>query len=582
MPVDSGQLSPLRDRLLGAEPREFLTIREALRPFGRRLLDDLWAIVDDPEIDSARRLRAACALAEFDPADLRHQKAACAAVDMLTREGPLVLGHWIEALRPIRNHLIAPLIQVYEDPGRPKEGYVAACALADYLAHDTDALLRLALEADPKRLAVFVPALKRDPERVRRVLDPEFAAAPQHGASQGEMSEIYRRKANMAVLLLETGLGDRVWPLLKTGTDQSFRTFLIHQFGPSRADPLLLIHQLDAPLEDSIRQALVLALGEYDREDGSPRERVSVIQKLEALYRDDPDSGMHSAVDWLLRRWGKGEELAAIEREMASTGPRAGRRWYVDRHHHTMAIVRGPVEITVSEEGLSCPVRIPRSFSLGTKEVTFEQFDLYRRSIHLGEAEPERPKFPADFVSWYDAARYCRWVSEQEGVPPEEMCFPPMDQIHEGMTPYPDYLTRKGYRLPTEPEWEYCCRDGSMLNRPFGREERWMRYYVWSVVNSQGHSWPVGQLKPNSLGLFDLLGNVYEWCQGFPTTDELRAGRPVTDREETGVISREGCQRGGAFDSRLRNVNCGYRNPNPRDSHYAPVGFRLARTCGPG
>ncbi len=179
LPVDSGQLSPLRDRLLGAEPREFLTIREALRPFGRRLMDDLWEIVDDPEIESARRLRAACALAEFDPANLRHQKAAFAVVDMLTREGPL--GHWIEALRPIRNHLIAPLIQVYEDRGRPEEGYVAACALADYLADDTDALLMVALEADPKRLAVFVPGLKRDPERVRRVLIRNSPQRPSTG-----------------------------------------------------------------------------------------------------------------------------------------------------------------------------------------------------------------------------------------------------------------------------------------------------------------------------------------------------------------------------------------------------------------
>jgi serine/threonine protein kinase/formylglycine-generating enzyme required for sulfatase activity len=582
LPVDSRQLFPLRDWLLSSEPREFLTIREALRPFSLDLVDDLWRKVDDPEIESARRLRAACALAEFDPADSRYRKAASVIVDTLTREGPLAIGYWIEALRPIRNRLIGPLIEVYKDSGRQEQGRVAASVLADYLAADTGALLRLALEADSNRLAVFVPALKRDPDRLRRMLDQELAQAPRQGATEEELSQIYRREANLAVLMLAAGQGDRVWPLLKTGRDQSLRTFLIHQFGSSRADPLVLIHQLDVSCDDSIRQAVVLALGEYGAEDVPPRERVSLIQKLKGVYRDDPDSGIHSAADWLLQRWGKGEEVEVIDRETASTGPCAGRRWFVNRHHHTMAIVRGPVETTLSDDGVSTTVRIPRTFSLGTKEVTIEQFNLYRRSIHLAEAEAERRAFPAEAISWYDAARYCRWVSEQEGVPSKEMCYPPINQIHEGMTMYPDYLTRKGYRLPTEAEWEYCARDGSMLNPPFGGGERWMSYYVWSVLNSQGHSWPVGQLKPNSRGLFDLLGNVYEWCHGFPTVDVTRAGRLPDDREEANVIQGEGWQRGGAFDSRLRNVHCGYRNPNPRDSRYRPVGFRLARTCESG
>ena len=582
LPVDSSQLGPLRDRLLGAEPREFLILRDALRPFRSQLEDDLWSIVENFESESGARLRAAAALADFNPADERHQKSAVAVVNLLTGEGPLQLGHWIEALRPIRRHLITALARLYEDAERPEEGYVAACALADFLAEDADAIMRMALEADPKRLALFVPALKRHPARVRDVLEKEFSTPLEAGASETQMSEAYRRKANMAVILLETGLANRVWPLLRAGADPTFRTYLIHQFGPSRADPQLLIQQIHSAQDDSVRQAVILALGEYGKDDLSPLALATVIERLKVLYREDGDPGTHSAVDWLLRRWGKGEELERIETEIASSGPRAGRRWYVDRHRHTMAIVRGPVEIAANGDSLWCSVRIPRSFCLGTKEVTVEQFNLFRRAVKLPELQAERRDLPADFVSWYDAACYCRWVSEQERIASEQMCFPPIDQIHEGMTLYPDYLTRKGYRLPTEPEWEYFCRDGSVLNPPFGREERWMRYYVWSVLNSQGHSWPVGRLKPNTLGMFDLLGNVFEWCEGFPTDGEIKAGGLATDREVAGAIQGEGWQRGGAFDSRLKNVRCGYRNPNPRGSQYRPVGFRLARTCEAG
>ena len=81
----------------------------------------------------------------------------------------------------------------------------------------------------------------------------------------------------------------------------------------------------------------------------------------------------------------------------------------------------------------------------------------------------------------------------------------------EGMTIPADALQRTGYRLPTEAEWEYACRAGAVTSRYYGRLDRPAGRLCLVQANSQEHAWPCGSLLPNDLGLFDMLGNVYEW-----------------------------------------------------------------------
>ena len=320
----------------------------------------------------------------------------------------------------------------------------------------------------------------------------------------------------MAAILLDLGLGDHVWPLLRSGLDPSLRASLIHEFGPSQVNPLVLIHQLEATTDDSVRQALILRLASTatipcPRESGS--RRLASCSSSPATTRTRasiPRSTGCSGAGRRARSW------TGSRRKWRLTARAAAARWYVNRHHHTMAVVRGPVGLTVKEAEFSCPVRIPRSFAVGTKEVTNEQFDRFRGPAVPGKEDDARKNLPPVSMSWYDAARYCRWLSERENIPSEEMCYPPLDQIREGMKPIPDYLHRKGYRLPTEPEWEYACRAGVPGSRYFGNEEKSVRHYAWTVLSADGHPWPAGLLKPNDLGLFDSLGNVCEWCQGFP------------------------------------------------------------------
>ena len=81
------------------------------------------------------------------------------------------------------------------------------------------------------------------------------------------------------------------------------------------------------------------------------------------------------------------------------------------------------------------------------------------------------------------------------------------------MKTVPDFLDRSGYRLPTEAEWEYACRSGAVTSRYYGGSVELLGQYAWYNQNSKDRAWPCGLVKPNDLGLFDMLGNVYEWCQ---------------------------------------------------------------------
>ena len=145
----------------------------------------------------------------------------------------------------------------------------------------------------------------------------------------------------------------------------------------------------------------------------------------------------------------------------------------------------------------------------------------------------------------------------------------------------PDVLKQPGYRLPTEAEWEYACRAGAVTSRYYGRLEELLGKYAWYSKNSQGRAWPCGQLLPNELGLFDMLGNVYEWCREqyylYPdgevntTTNVMNILLSINEKYPRLL-------RGGGFLYHPASVRSASRHRYAPSNRSASLGFRLART----
>ena len=427
--------------------------------------------------------------------------------------------------------------------------------------------------------------------------------------AEEDKEKLAKRQANAAVALLKMNQPEKVWHLLKRSKepdDPRVRSYLIHRFGPLGADAGAIVKRLDEESDITIQRALILSLGEFEEKSWSADDRNRVTKNLQEIYRTAGDPGLHAASEWLLRSWkqddwlrkvsddwGKNDEqrekrLEEIKHLLAKEKEKTPPQWYVNGQGQTMVAIPGPVEFVMGSPPTEADrrndenqhkKRIGRTFAIASKSVTMEQYQKLAKSYNDGEAKYHRmADLPVIGMSWYQAAAYCNWLSKKEGIDEKEWCY----EIKGDVTKLREnYLSLSGYRLPTEAEMEYVTRAGAVTSRYFGETEELLPKYAWYTKNSQEKTWPVGSLKPNDLGLFDVQGNAYTWCQesykAYPTGKGEEAAE---DKEDELVISptKSRVLRGGSFLYQASVLRSALRNNDVPSYRIFSNGFRVART----
>lgn len=298
--------------------------------------------------------------------------------------------------------------------------------------------------------------------------------------------------------------------------------------------------------------ALHAFLLEYPKSDYTP-EIVHRINKLKKVSYQGPEKGKEWVIEdaglLLLPIPAGNFQMGSAEGGFLGIGKEKGRRKNEGPQH----------EVTISSSFWMAkfPVTISEFITFldsseNKGEISWPAISCPKSEAGNGNGCWDDPNNPMVEINWLDATNFCKWLTARELR---------YNRIPDG------YI----YRLPTEAEWEYCCRAGSLTKFFFGDSENKLIEYAWYKKNSHGKSQRVGQKKPNQWGLHDMLGNVWEWCQDkYGDYSESPAIDPFGSSSGVGFS-----RRGGSWINDADHCRSAYRNHWEAKSAYKYLGFRL-------
>jgi formylglycine-generating enzyme required for sulfatase activity len=431
--------------------------------------------------------------------------------------------------------------------------------------------------------------------------------------------KIGKDRAGAAIAMLRLNMRDEILSALRVRDDPEVLTQFVHRCRERQVTATELLACLqrvdqlrqaktgeDRKIEDRLLFGMLFALGEYQAVDLPAAEHDTFISQLMDWYTHDPSSAIHEATGWLLRQWKLEDEARRVDQTPVPYSQ--DREWFtleINLQTESEPLQTFYLTFVVFPEGeylIGSPadeqdrqadetrhvVRITRQFAVSDSEVTWAQFSAFgdgqRREVWQRQfSRSLAPDEPVFGINWFEAVNYCRWLSMRRGLSEDDQCYGTEPLVadkdpHPGRVQLPDsttwpvHLDRPGFRLPTEAEREIVCRSGTVTRYGFGTDSQLLGQYGWFSDNSDKWSRPVKRLRPNLRGLFDLHGNLWEWCHdwhdAYPNDIVVDWAGPEVGSDRVG--------RGGGFFSDAASCRSSFRRHERASLRYSYLGFRLA------
>ncbi len=544
------------------------------------LKPELWRLVDNADAMTKERFVALILLAGIDRDDSRwkvYGDFIARSILEASADDQSKLREVFEWLAPA----LGPELQrVFRNPEqRPAARLAAARVLASYEKSNTALLLRLLLEGDPAQYQVIYSQLTggSSTASISRGLDDIVSGRRDPTAVPDRLRGI------AAVTYFQLGHRDKALSLIRDRRDLDALTHFVHGHRDRGvAAPSLAEQMLDGQNDELAQYALMLALGDHNPDDLPAETRSRISERLRRLYRTADSRAVHAAAGWLIRRWKLPMTYDVAKRDSLS-GSKRGWFWQelLGTQWSFSVIPAGNYSIGSSEteqhhraDEAVRTIVIPYPVAFADREVSRGDFLRFlkatrRRFPRVWDVSQwtSDKKHPAVAVTWAEAVGFANWLTVESGMSASDVCY---RRGRVGRRAWRLKERCAGFRLPTESEWEVACRAGTETAYSFGDDSAYVASYGWFVTDSGRRSRVGGLLAPNLYGLFDMHGNVFEWC-----SDWYSPGA----KSQRGQVAREfRSVRGGAWPYLPATRRCAFRGKDLPTRRTRDNGFRVVRS----
>lgn len=622
---DPSRVESLKNEFLGSTDVVYLNpLIYVLGPYAQSLRPEMKALFKNPAAESQRRLRAATFLVQHPDGatvqDWTEKEFAFLAEELLksnAEDQPAIR----KLLAPISSRLL-PAIEVhFSDPNQDAAIHVSAAnAVKDFAKDDRGRIAELIASSNPSQFVILFPLIADEPNQAvfnqltSIVADTSFSA----DSSLSETIRKGKRLATAAISLIRLGQNSRISPVFYTTDFPEALSQFVHLAKTEGVTGTQVLACLEASnyFHDNTNAlyACLSLLGEYSLDEFPDVQKRRLVDRVSELYQRHPESKIHGITRWLLISWSKQYIVESFE---STTIPYAlDRQWFqlaidlpgIDesgalgtkkRFSYTF-VVFPPGKYQLGSTDLLDPDRqqdetqyvaeIKTPFAVLDREITFEEILRFNREPFAQEMIKFQatPQDSAFFTTWFDSVAFCRWLGQQVGLKEIDQAYAdpqslPESQVQRDPTTkwaplnWPFDISKPGFRLPMESEWEISARGDSKSRFSFGGDAALLRHYAWYDQNSGRRAHNPRELRPNLRGIYDAQGNVFEWCHGWTRDD-----RPVVETDPVGPqTGGTRVDRGGGWYYGANQCRMSFQYGDDPSLRGHNLGFRIALTLDP-